>query len=52
MFIVYQRRLHKSFLHYTMHNQVSNVFIVRHVFDLNEHMQSLKFPIEVTLNDV
>ena len=21
-------------------------------FDLNEHMQSLKFPVEVTLNDV
>ena len=32
-----------------MYNQC---FLFRHVFDLNEYMQSLKFPIEVTLNDV
>ena len=32
-----------------MYNQC---FLFRHVFDLNEHMQILKFPIEVTLNDV
>ena len=28
MFVVYQRRLHKRFLHYTMYNQVSNVFLI------------------------
>ena len=31
-----------------MYNQVSNVSY----FDLNEHMQNLKFTIEITLNDV
>ena len=27
-------------------------FLFQCVFHLNEHMQSLKFPVEVTLNDV
>ena len=51
MFIVNQRRLYKSF---TLHNVQSFFlcFFFRRVFNLNEHMQSLKFPVEVTLSDV
>ena len=51
MFIVYQRRLRKSF--YT--TQCTIKFLMFHIstcLHLNEHMQSLKFPVEVTLNDV
>ena len=31
-------------------NRISFLFL--HVFEVNEHMQSLKFLVEVTLNDV
>ena len=51
MFIVDQRRLHKSF-YTTQYTIKFLMFLISTRFQLNEHMQSLKFPIEVTLNYV